>query len=319
MDGITLIIPTRGLIQTWPLLIQSIMNQKVSFPVEILLIQNDVQDDSQKIKAFHFKNTNQADLQFFYLKEAGVNFSRNLGIQKATHQLVFFLDDDCELSDELILQKHFRIHQQKLNLFALGGLYQISDKASYFSKLYQKIQMRWLFKGLLNETESRYLIGGHFSAKKDLLLQNEIYFNEGIQYGGSELAFFEKAFARELKMELGHLSVLHHTNESLTSLTRKLFKQGCGLAYLNKRNPQQELAKDLNQDDLTENFFLSFLNLVFWFGYFNQKKNRWGYFVFLIKLMKSFFIGQRGPAAAAVECILDVLLINYLKVIHFPR
>lgn len=284
MVGISIVIPTAGRSKVLPRLFVSIRNQKIDFPYEIILVQNNISE----------KSSLNCDLviQHEKLKFPGVNRSRNHGLRKAKYDFVFFVDDDCELDDPFLLKKHFSLHQKDTSLFAVGGLYVLGEKAGLFSRLYQEIQMLWLHQGLISDSglrETQYLIGGHFSVKKSLCQIQDIYFNEDIVYGGSELSFFAKARHKNLQLELHDFSILHHTNESFFSLNRKIFKQGQGQAISELESvqlSQTPMQVKLGRNQV-ESFFYHYYSLLFWFGYFYQKKQIWQFALFILRKFRT--------------------------------
>jgi glycosyltransferase involved in cell wall biosynthesis len=289
MDGITIIIPTTGKKSHLNALIKSIALQKMNQPVEILVLCNE-DDDEVFSENENFAKTS-ADLKIIKLRPKGVNRARNRGISEARYKLLFFVDDDCELIDPLLLSKHFQTHQAKPDLFALGGNYAIPADTNFFSRLYQDIQMRWLFQSFLHSDrpQARYLIGGHFSAKRDLIQANSLKFNEAILYGGSELGFFEDAFQKSLNMELADLSVLHRTNETFLSLSKKVYKQGRGqaLSCIEMVDAAKAPLVVRQKDGICESFFKSYLALVFKLGYLKQNKKSLTIFTYLFRNLKN--------------------------------
>ena len=232
MDGISLIIPTMGNANNLLRLLISIEKQRIDFSLQVILICNPVYDltKAKMLQDQLIKNSNQI-FEFHTMAKAGVNRARNQGLAKTKFATILFIDDDCELDDPLLLQKHFDLHRERLDLFAVGGVYGLPKQASTLSRMYHEIQMTWLYRGLLSENSARqtnYLIGGHFSVKKIFVDSRHLRFDENIVYGGSELSFFAQARETNLPLELFEMSVLHHARETFPSLQKKLFKQGIG-------------------------------------------------------------------------------------------
>lgn len=291
MDGVSFIIPSRGRSKSLVRLLKSIRAQKMEQDYEIILICNHLQSSDHFdrlqnrcrgiIPAENFKMLNWP--------HPGVNRSRNVGLDQAKYGLVFFVDDDCELDDTYLLQKHVSLHFKKPEIFAVGGLYELdnSEVPSFCSRIYFDVQMRWLYQALIDPTSTRrasYLIGGHFSAKKNQIQKNKLRFNDEIIYGGSELSFFARAQGLGLLMELHDFSLLHQTEENILSLHQKIFKQGKGQAISEAEKVALPSPKDsFEERDLLRKIILSYLGWVYWLGYFVQKKNLKGFLFFILK------------------------------------
>ncbi len=198
MNGLSIIIPTRGYSFNLQYLLHSIKSQQGDFAREVILIVN--AESSLPYEQLKEKLSQTSDewaqlqMKLIYIDRPGVNRARNAGILAAQFELLVFLDDDCELSSKNLLQLHFQHHLKNLALFALGGLYHLESHAKYFDRLYNVLQMRWLYEGVKHEEgfRSHYLIGVHFSVKASFLEEYKITFNDTIIYGGSELEFFYK-------------------------------------------------------------------------------------------------------------------------------
>lgn len=310
MDGVSVVIPSMGRSNFLSCLVKSVEKQKCDVPVEIILVANQMADDlvwKRFNERYQFEGADKRScvLRIERIHQAGVNFSRNQGLKLASYNLVFFIDDDCEMDDYLLLQKHYQLHQRFSDLFAVGGVYDISPGAGFFTRLYQDIQMNWLYRGLIagrpkDRPDCRYLIGGHLSVKKDLAVKNNICFDEAIVYGGSELSFSQKSNLAGLPLQLHEMSVLHHTQESFFSLHRKIFKQGRGQALVSSEGLNVE-----DSDQKQSSFLISYFGWVFWFGFYFQRKNVLGFAVYLIKSAKNYLLYKKYKTLDTVNSILD--------------
>lgn len=300
MDGISVIVPTAGRSKSLGLLLQSIQKQKLTASVEIIVVANTVQtiEKKQNIQS-QIPEFLSVPVRLEFLAEEGVNRSRNHGLFVAKNEIIFFVDDDCEMDDPRLLQKHLFIHREQKNLFALGGVYEVLEDSSFFTRIYQNIQMHWLHQGLEAEgPKTRYLIGGHFSVKKTQCKKAQLHFDESIVYGGSELSFFKKAWEKKLAIELRDFSLRHHTHESFLSLCQKLLKQGAGQGRL-EDDKNEKVISPLN------GFWFSFFNFIFWWGYFAQRKNPLGFLKFILKTNRDYFVMWKYRHLDAVNLVID--------------
>ncbi len=293
MIGISIVIPTRGTSDHLIRLLDSIQRQKLDAHFLTMVIVNSATNLIFETIKTKLAENDLLNLEVLQISEVGVNLARNFGVERAIYPVIIFLDDDCELADSHLLQSHLTEHFSRPDLFALGGVYLMREPAAFFDRVYHFIQMRWLYAARSNKTNStsHYLIGGHFSVKRELLSRYGIKFNPKITYGGSELEFFLAARECDLKVELSELGVLHVTNENIFSITRKLYRQGCGQALSEKNFPNQVQSSEEEEVGLSESFWmnacLTYFNYVFWLGYYDFKRQRMQY----IKHFTGHFMG----------------------------
>lgn len=278
---VSVIIPTLGDEAHLKRLLHSIDCQAVDFStIEVLLIANG--QSSEEFLKFknNFSQPRAYEMFFHHLESPGVSAARNLGLEKARGELVFFFDDDCELHLRNTLSYHVEQHGLRADLFALGGGYLLPSEAGLFDEIYNHIQMSWFMAGQAESNRplkpTKYLLGGNFSAKSKILKQYGIRFDDSIAYGGSESALFKQAVIHALSMCACPVEVTHHTAESAGSIRRKVYKQGRGQALINLRYPHSEGAQDTRpakqrESDPRFGFWLLFYNYVFWSGYFSAE------------------------------------------------
>lgn len=283
INSIDIIIPTVGYSENLKKTIESLSKQKTDCRVKINLIVNRC---SLEELEFIKKELNQTHV--IYSQHAGVNRARNIGLAEAQADLLIFLDDDCEALDENLLELHKAFHVKDPQVFAFGGLYTVASESGFFDKLYNYIQMRWLYQGVLDDQmTTKYLIGGHFSIKKNILQTHQLSFNESIIYGGSELGFFLNAHIKGLKMQLGEIAVQHNTHESFFSVAKKTFKQGVGKAVTDQLLKDFQVHHEIVSEHLNKTFiekiFLTTYNFIFWYGYYSYKKELISFFKFIWK------------------------------------
>lgn len=223
---LSIVIPHHNDEENLDRLLKSISLQKTNFVFEVLVISNPGSVKAKDLveRYSHFQN--------FDLNQVGVNRARNEGLRKANSNILIFFDSDCDLDDQNLLQKHFDRHLENPQMVCLGGVYTHSSE-SILDQAYNFIQRRWLYWGAEQDSCS-YLLGGHFSCKKLLLKGFE--FDESIVYGGSETEFFCRLKIAEIPCRLDlSLGVAHNTQLTMSDFVLKLFKQGAGAAYIERK------------------------------------------------------------------------------------
>lgn len=272
--NISVIIPSLGNQQNLKTVLDSIMVQDIQ-DYEVLLVINGINDSDERRELAQFVKNYPEHIRLFFLDAKGINLARNYGIERAQSEVLFFLDDDCQLSYKSFLKDHVSYHNQHAEVFAYGGGYTLSPAARYFDVVYNDLQMRWFLSGLMEAPAVKFLLGGNFSVKSSLIKANAIYFDESIVYGGTEFDFFTHAHLSALKMYMNQLNLFHLTRESFFSLTRKLYKQGKGKAIVDSKYPAS-VAKEVGEEsgaDSEHRWILAYFNYVFWFGYYRQLKS----------------------------------------------
>ena len=124
---LSVIIPTHNRAALAARLIRSLLKQVFSKKdLQVLLVSNfrdkKLERAIERVKA-------EAGSWFYDFKllstgEKGVNKARNLGARFAGGDILYFLDDDCFLTDRLHLQKILNLHQKHKNAAGIGGGYE---------------------------------------------------------------------------------------------------------------------------------------------------------------------------------------------------
>lgn len=282
-NSISIIIPTLGNCHNLERLLRSIAFQDISLEqIEIVLVVNGLNNfECKKHIELIFSKFDIIKKQIIFLQKRGVNKARNCGILASSHEILLFLDDDCELISEKYLSSHLSLHDENESIFAFGGGYELSRSANFFDLIYNSIQMNWLLSGRLDEHAHRFLLGGNFSMKKKLQDICSIYFDENIEYGGSEYEFFLSLNKKKQTVVKVDLAVLHHTNESLISLSSKMFKQGRGKSYIDLKHGEIREIHNKNRASII------FFNYIFWFGYYSYRND---YIKFIGYVIRDFCV-----------------------------
>lgn len=307
---ISIVIPTLGNLKNLYRLLDSLFKQRTETdPVEILVVVNgmDKQESIAELKGLLI--VKYEFLKLFFITEKGVNFARNLGLAKSLGEVILFLDDDCQLPDVFFLKHHIDFHIKNPGVFAVGGGYCLPDSVEIFDRIYNEIQMRWFFSGISGDADAgstQYLLGGNFSIKSSVAKFQNLNFDEQITYGGSEFEFFKKAVSLNLVLVATEFEVMHHTHESLSGLTIKLFKQGRGKAHIDRKYPvshsKASTALNTIQSSSINRFLRYYFNYVFWLGYYQFQNNFKG---FCLHVVKDFFNGLNSLRFQTVSKITE--------------
>lgn len=215
----SIVIPTFNNPNGVETLLKSLANLNSIEQAEILIVENPA-------KGILLKTVEKfPELQIRLLYSGrGVNKARNRGMLNARAPLIFFLDDDCWISDPQFLIKHEQFHAARPDIFAVGGYYRNANSSSLLAKAYSQIQEEWLkanCKALTGDCTT--LLGGHFSIKS---AKNLPFFDESIIYGGAETEYFYRISQAGYRFCLSDVFVEHNPHLTLFSFIKKARLQG---------------------------------------------------------------------------------------------
>lgn len=159
---------------------------------------------------------------------------RNIGAEIAKAPLIYFLDDDCLLSNSKVLENF--LNSIRPGEHAWCASYASHQKSSRVGHVYNKICNIWLKSRLENGLSPSFL-GGNFAIKKTLWSDLSLNFNPYLLQGGEELELShglrQNGFPIFYKasMEVSHLS-LH----SLKSFFQRAWGHGQSPAREHQKN-----------------------------------------------------------------------------------
>ncbi len=281
MKSISVVIPSSGNQSYVELLLQSMQEHLATYSLEIVIVCNPTNLAFNEITE-KFKSLN---LKIFQTDTIGVNFARQLGLDRTTQNLVLFLDDDCQFTTVRQLDDLYHEIVQSPQLFAVGGHYKMSDSdLNPIARAYAQNQMNWLKQGRVDTSQrlSAYLIGGFFIMNKAIANRENLRFDTTMIFGGTEKDFFLRAYSLNLPMRLLDVSIQHYYPNVRLPFVMKVYKQGRGLRYMHDKGLKFE-PKYL--DFSVKNLWLILFDIIFWAGYFLSKNEYVKYFRYLYKLI----------------------------------
>lgn len=284
MNPISVVIPSSGNLSYVESLVQSMVDYLQIHFLEIIIVCNPSKMEMNQI----LDRFQSLDIKVLQTNVIGVNHARQMGLLKAKHQYVLFLDDDCRFTHSDQLTKIFVEILNHQDLFAVGGYYNSTNlNLNRIARAYAQNQMGWLRQGLIDSTQKlhAYLIGGFFIMNKTIADQYRLSFDESMIFGGTEKDFFLRANQLGLKMRLLDVAIEHYYPDIRLSYMIKVYKQGRGLRYINDKGLDFE-SKYL---DLAErNLFAVLFDVIFWSGYYLSKNEYFRYLQYLHKKISDF-------------------------------
>lgn len=186
---------------------------------EIIVVSNF--DDRRSKYQVDQATAHGLNAHFFFVGSVGVNRARNLGLERARGDVLFFMDDDCRLlrRDHLeVLAKRF---DSEPEVALRGGLYRDPLKASSVVRDYNAIVNAWA----RGRSSAGPFVGGNFSVRASRLGARR--FDDAITYGGSEVGFQMALIEGGERGRLDQdLEVEHDCAATRIQLLRKAWLQG---------------------------------------------------------------------------------------------
>lgn len=240
---ISVIIPTIGQSPHLRGLLERLQRQKFAAELhgpellfEVLVIANIPRQDLRNV----VKSMDRTPFGVFeYLEtgKLGVNLARNKGLERATGEIILFLDDDAILEEltsepEYCLQRYYEKHREYPQAIAIGGPYRLVGATSKWDIAYQHIAAQWIRMHRRARNHAEQLLGGNLSFKLDQLRLLNERFDEVIPYGGAETGLCQRlAEQRQTLLFFDDLVIGHAPGMSRSSFMRKAYLQGAGAAW----------------------------------------------------------------------------------------
>jgi glycosyltransferase involved in cell wall biosynthesis len=173
------------------------------------------------------------DFKYFNSEKIGANSARNTGIRFSSGEIIWFLDDDCELvSDNSYIQRIIQLHKEYPEVVGIGGQYYSPDLLNKLSQTYFDMTNQWLDQSLIGHYFTSNLIGGNASYKREIF-DNGMRFDTHLVFGATELSLNKQITDNGNKLILKKsLNVIHHQHLNIFMFLKKAYKQGQGKAYL---------------------------------------------------------------------------------------
>lgn len=182
----SIIIPTYNRPGDLAVTILSIINQSVK-PLEIIVL------DDGDLETVPLHNTAlKAGIDFIYVKkypeERGLTRSRNIGIEKASGDIIFFFDDDVKLFEDF-LENSLAQYAKHPEISGMGGGEVIQNRPSFF----QKIEFLYDVFFCINGFKKGYFLPSGFSTNIGNPVLNTKF--EKVEFlGGAAFSFRKKVF-----------------------------------------------------------------------------------------------------------------------------
>jgi glycosyltransferase involved in cell wall biosynthesis len=168
--------------------LESLFNQSFKENFEIIVVDDASNDKTAEI----VKSYNKSNIKFFFLKEnSGPATARNLGLQNATGEYVFFLDVDDTISHNIFSSLYYTAKEKKFDMVFCDKKLIENSENQRNNKFYYLSDKIFNKSEIINELFERFTNPFSYSGiflhygkliKRSLLIKNNIFFEEKLRY-----------------------------------------------------------------------------------------------------------------------------------------
>lgn len=192
---------------------------------EVIVASNLEDPESETVVESH--RSRLRNLHYFVTGIKGSNRARNKGLENACGEVAYFVDDDCVFTHPFLLKQIYQAHQEDPEVVAMGGGYLTPLHATAVERAFGMICEKWLHRRSLPDQRVYNLVGGNISYKREVLKNNNLWFNPDIEYGGAETELHARIFQAGFKMVFKpEWRLEHRARVTGPDLLRKAFLQG---------------------------------------------------------------------------------------------
>lgn len=173
------------------------------------------------------------NLRLFFVDSENVSALRNYGARKSKGEIIYFLDDDCQLPSDDHIRKLYEAHIRLPEASGVGGGYLSIADASLWARAYNFVVNFWLVFYTRPSNQCSFLVGGNSSYKREVFHGGDSFsFNESLNFGGEESEFNSRLVNQGKVLWFDQrLSVFHASNPSFFDFIRKAWIQGKGKVH----------------------------------------------------------------------------------------
>ena len=186
---------------------------------EVLIIDNNSKDDTKKVvKSFTHQYSN---FRYFLETKQGLSYARNRGFMEATGLYVAYVDDDCEVPKDYLLNAKNFILEKSPDVFG-GSYFSFYDtkKPEWFKDEYGSHQPFKKTKKIEGNTDE-ILHGGNLFFKRKILKSSN-GFDPKLGMIGDEIAYGEEtALMKKIKEERPETTFYFAPQVSIFHLVRE--------------------------------------------------------------------------------------------------
>lgn len=239
--NISIVIPTNGRVSLVERLLKSLVPERNSYKygkTEIIVVNSGNNEDSEQIK----KLCKDYDAQFFE-GENSVRKKRNLGIKKASYEVILFLDSDVAAEPGLLnLHAAKYLNSDEKNLGGVFGLTKFVGEKRWWWKVVEQTTYLDSFSFAERFPYNSWTIGNNVSFYKSVLFEVGL-FEENFPYplGGDDLDLTYRITKTGYLIKSCPEAVTLHSTETwnhFKAIYDRTRRWGSMEYYISKRHPE---------------------------------------------------------------------------------
>ncbi len=163
--------------------IDSVLNQSFK-DIELICVNDSSPDNSRKIVTEYQKK--HPNIQLIDRENGGLSAARNTGIENATGKYLLFLDSDDYLSENVVGAMYQQMEAENLDIL-LGNIQWVYETGKVVKEKQIRDIVNTVKKGedclnALIETDSYVPMAYNAICRRDFIVKNNLYFEEGYVY-----------------------------------------------------------------------------------------------------------------------------------------
>lgn len=213
---VSIIIPVYNVSSYVERCLLSVLNQSYS-DIEIILVDDCSEDDSMQVAKNVLNNNFKGDNVIIVTHERnrGLSAARNSGIDASSGEYIYFLDSDDEIIKSCIQELVDSMGNEFLD-FSIGNYLLVGADPTKYPTLSvaSKLEGKSILKSYLKY--EWYVMAVNKLIRKDFLLKNNLYFQEGLIHEDELWSFKLACFATSMTICITPTYIYHIRENSIT-------------------------------------------------------------------------------------------------------
>jgi len=201
---------------------------------EIVIVDDGSTDATQEM--VKSKMGSKVGLRYFYQKQCGPHFARNLGIEKARGEIIIFVDSDI-FTPQNFITEHVKFHQKFSDVVVSGPTVRTDNLDNVFDDIDRRKVKKWLF-----DFSGPSFITSNLSVKRKSLVRVGGFDEEFTGFGWHDWELGLRLKKLGLKAKRNINAIVYHYKKKinlsdLPSLCEKKREQGRNAVLYYKKHP----------------------------------------------------------------------------------
>jgi glycosyltransferase involved in cell wall biosynthesis len=247
-----------------------------NFRIEVIICDSYSTDDTRNVVHELKKNYSYLNIKYYNVSKNNHSLKRNVGIKKSSGCYIVLIDDDC-IPEKNFLEDYFYLMKNNKNnkvIFCGSVKYTNISLKKNFVK-YRQSRHFVLEKKKTTESPKaltpKHVVTMNMAFKKDLILENRIFFNENFnKYGFEDFEFAHRLIEKKIKIIPSNPAVYHLDDRGFEKYLAKIkFLGHQSSVFLYRLNKEAALSNNffkLENNFIFKYFLNNFIfNLIFCF------------------------------------------------------